>query len=257
MKNIHIGYGDSATGCILEAIKIHSLSGDEAIPSRDDFTQGPISDCLLPNGLEQRIEYWESVDKVLRHRFDVRDFYHQSIKILDDLVADEITLWVGDSCHDILATGWLVSYLENKNFNWFYVNLADVNAHYMPRGLPVVNLAMYVPKDLPKLYKYRKPLSSDDKVYYKSIWNKVATENSHYRIKKDGEIISIDEDYYDEYILSHIPEQFESTSKIIGIILRDGAYRISDTTVEWNIKKMVDRELIDFDEKINFNSKRI
>jgi hypothetical protein len=91
-KLIHIGYGDSATACILEAINNHGLIGDGAIPSRDDFTQGPISECLKPNGLNQRINYWESVDHILRFGFDVRAFYNQSINILDEIYAAEVTI---------------------------------------------------------------------------------------------------------------------------------------------------------------------
>ncbi len=244
-KNIHIGYGDSATGCLLEAIRNHGLLGEDAIPSRDDFTQGPISDCLLPNGLNQRIEYWKSVDEVLGFRFEPGDFYNNSIKILEDIEADEVTIWVGDSCHDILATGWLISYLKDKDLKWYVVNLAEVAENDFPGDIPAVNLAMYTPERLKELQKYRKLMLAEDVAYYTSVWTKAAKENGAYRIKKASEIISVDADYFDEYILSHISSQFEQTSKIIGQILRDGRHRISDTTVEWNIRKMMARGVIE------------
>lgn len=244
MKNIHIGYGDSATGCILEALKIHGLPGDGAVPSRDDFTQGPVSESLTPSGVNQRIEYWKLVDRKLGFRFDADTFYNNSMKILDDLQADEITLWVGDSCHDILATGWLISYLEGKNFKWFIVNLTNVEEGDFIQGSPAVNLAMYTPTDIVRLYKYRKPLDAKDKTYFKSKWNKASIENSQYRVQNGGDIISVNEDYFDEYILSHLSVEYELASKFIGRILSDGKHRISDTTVEWNIRKMIDSNLI-------------
>jgi len=246
-KNIHIGYGDSAKGCLLEAIQDHGLPGDGAIPSRDDFTQGPISECLGSGGLQQRIAYWESVDKVLGFRFDAKNFYNNSLKILDDLEADEITIWVGDSCHDILATGWLLSYLEHKDFSWFVVNLADVEPKDYPQEMPAVNLAMYTPNQIPKLFEYRNPLSLIDREYFATTWQKACFENSHYRIKKGNEIVSVDEDYFDEYILSNLQLEFEPTTTVIGRILRDGRHRISDTTVEWNIKKLINKNLIEYE----------
>lgn len=245
MKNMHIGYGDSATGCILEALDNHGLSGDGAVPSRDDFTQGPISDCLIPDGLKQRKKYWASVDQVLGFSFETDTFYDDSMKILDDLEADEITLWVGDSCHDILATGWLISYLEDKDFRWFIVNLANVEAENFIHGSTAVNLAMYSPIDILRLYKYRQPFYAKEKAYFKSKWKKAALENSHYRIQAGSDIKSVNEDYFDAYILSFVPREYESTSNIIGRILRDGKHRISDTTVEWNIRKMIERNLIE------------
>jgi len=246
MSHIHIGYGDSATGCLLEALKNHGLEGDGAVPSRDDFTQGPISECLIPGGLIQRMDYWEEVDRKLGGRFEPREFFQQSKKILDDLEAEEVTIWVGDSCHDILATGWLISYLEDKDFDWYIVNLAEVEEEDSPNNIPVVNLAMYTPEQIGNLYKYRRSLSIQDEEYYRSIWNKAASENGHYRNLSENKILTVDADYYDEYILSFVPEEFESTTKIIGKILRDGEHRISDTTVELNLRKMIDKDVLEF-----------
>ena len=248
-KNIHIGYGDSATGCLLEAIKSFGLPGNTAIPSRDDFTQGPISESI--NDLSQRIRYWESVDEVLNFRNDVKAFYLASIKVIDELEADDITIWVGNSCHDILATGWLLSYLRSKKIKWNIINLAFLNEEDLPDGLPPVNLAMYAPQDIVKLYKYRKALTDKEEKYFISIWEKAALENSQYRIQDENGITSVDGDHFDEYILSHIQDKFEVTSKVIERILQDGQHRISDTTVEWNIRKMIQRNQIGFQGDLN------
>ena len=246
LSNIHIGYGDSATGCILKAIESHGLSGDGALPSRDDFTQGPISECLEASGVHQRIAYWQSVENVLKFGMEAQEFYLKSIQLLEGLEAYQVTMWVGDSCHDILATGWLLSFLEKKKIQWFIVNLADIERIDMPDGLPVVNLAMYTPNHLAQLWKYRKPLIDKDKTHYISIFQKASEENSYYRIKENGLIVSVGEDYYDDYILSHLSDEFEPVNKVIGRVLRDGTQRISDTTIEWNIKKMIDRKDITY-----------
>lgn len=238
-KHIHIGYGDSATGCLKEAIEYHGLPGDDAIPSRDDFTQGPISECLTSDSISQRIEYWKSIDSVLNFGMDVEDFYLKSIQRLNNLEADEITVWVGDSCHDILATGWLLTYLEEKEVQWFIVNLAEVDKADMLQGYPVVNLAMYTPQQLDRLWKYRKKIDGDAFDYYRSTFTKACIENGTYRIQKEKEIITVNEDYYDDYILAHLSSDFEPMKIVVGRILKDGKHRISDTTVEWNIRKMI------------------
>jgi hypothetical protein len=246
MKSLHIGYGDSATGCILDAIESYGLPGNGAVPSRDDFTQGPISECMTVSGIQQRISYWDSVEKALNFGMDVQDFYHKSMQLLENIEADHITIWVGDSCHDTLATGWLLSFLEKKKIQWFTVNLADIKREDMPEGLPVVNLAMYTPDQLSNLWKYRKTLSDKDKKYYISTFQTASEENSYYRIQDKGRIVSVEEDYYDDYILSQIGNEFEPVTKIIGRVLRDGTQRISDITVEWNIKKLIARKKIKY-----------
>lgn len=245
-RNIHIGFGDSATDCILEAIENSGLSGDGAIPSRDDFTQGPISKCISSDGIYQRIEYWESVNEVLGYINDVSGFYSRSIQLIDILEAEEITIWIGDSCHDILATAWLLSYLKAKNFKWFIVNLTEFDNDNLINGLPAVNLAMYTPNQLRNLYTYRRPMDDSDTYYFATIWQKACSENSHYRIQKDDKIISVDQDYFDQYILSHIQDEYELTSIVIGRILRDGQHRLSDTTVEWNLRKMINKGWLEY-----------
>ncbi|MEM9549367.1 MAG: DUF3658 domain-containing protein [Bacteroidota bacterium] len=250
-KNIHIGYGDSATGCLLEAITNHGLPGAHAFPSRDDFTQGPISQCLEPDGLQQRIVYWQTVGDKLGFPFQPEEFYQQSMTILDELESDEITLWVGDSCHDILATGWLINYLEEKGFDWYIVKLTEVDDKDLPNQLPAVNLAMYTPDKLNDLYAYRRRLTPADKSMYQSIWQKAAQENSYYRIKKGNEIHSVNEDYYDTYIIQFLTNEFQPAAEVVGNILRGGAYQISDTTVEWNIRKLIDKGIISFQGDLN------
>lgn len=244
---MHIGYGDSATDCILEAIKEYQLPGDGAIPSRDDFTQGPISDWLQTNGIHQRIAYWESMDKVIGLGMDVKAFSLASLKILDTLESEEITLWIGDSCHDILATGWLLSYFLERDFDWYRIDLAQVDADDLQDGATVVNLAMYHPQKLKKLYAKREPLSTLEKDTLISRWQKACTENAPYRIQKDNQIISVEEDYYDNYILSFLSTELETCSSVVSRILNDGTQRISDSTIQWNIKKMIDQGRIVFE----------
>lgn len=251
IKNIHIGYGDSATGCLKEAIEKQGLSGDDAIPSRDDFTQGPISDCIGKNGVEQRIAYWEKVEEKLKFGMDVRIFYTQSIQLLEEIQADQITLWVGNSCHDILATGWILSFLGQRNFIIYYVDLAKVESQDLPKGLPAVNLAMYTPEEVSNLWKYRTIMTEKSRQYYLETFNKACIENSHYRIQDNDHIVSVGEDYFDSYILSHTGNDFEPCSKVIGRILKEGAHRISDTTIEWNIRKMIDQGVLEFKGSLN------
>lgn len=246
MKNhIHIGYGDSANECLLEAIKNYNLPGDASVPSRDDFTQGPINDWLDSSGIHQRIAYWESIDQVLGLGMNVKEFSLASLKILDDIEADEITLWVGDSCHDILATGWLLSYFSKRNLDWYIIDLGKVDAQDLLDDVAAVNLALYTPDKIKGLYTYRKKITNEHKVSFISIWQKACTENSAYRIQKNDKIISVDENHYDDYILSCLNEELESFVNIIRRIMKDGQHRISDTTIQWNIRKLIDQGRIE------------
>lgn len=245
-RHVHIGYGDSATDCLKEAIEKFALPGEDAIPSRDDFTQGPISDCLTGKGVDQRIAYWETMEKVLRFGKEVGPFYKASIELLNTLRSKEITLWVGDSCHDILATGWLLSFLSAYDTSIYFIDLSRVDKEDWVFGKTAVNLAMYTPEQLPKLWKYRKRMDDAEKNKYLDIFKKACQENSPYRIQIEDDIVSVPGDYFDTYILSFIDGEWKLCSHIIGQILKDGEHGISDTTVEWNIRKMIGKGILEY-----------
>ena len=183
MKHVHIGYGDSATACLKEAMELHKLPGDDAIPSRDDFTQGPISEWLTGTGIDQRIEYWRSIASKLNHDTEVESFYRRSIHLLEQIQSAQVTLWVGDSCHDMLATGWLLDFFADSDFDWYWIDFASISQNDYPSGLPPVNLAMYSPDQIGKLWKYRKVLDENSKHYFIDAFRRSAKENGHYRIQ--------------------------------------------------------------------------
>ena len=222
-----------------------------AIPSRDDFTQGPLKGWLEGNGVEERIAYWKKINEKLSIKEEVRSFYMDSMKTLDEIEAKQVTIWPGLSCHDILMTGWLLDYLKDRIIDWYIVDLSMVGEDFLVKGKPVVNLAMYTPEKLFDLYKYRRQLSIEDKKHFSEIWNKASEENSSYRIKLGNEILSVGENYYDTYILSFITDEYQVTKFIIGQILRDGLHSISDTTVEWNIRKLIDIGLLEFEGELS------
>ena len=246
MNLIHIGFGDSATGCLNESMNSFGLSGDKALPSRDDFTQGPISDCDADMDTTQRQDYWKMIDQELNFGMDIDLFYQESMVLLDQVSDCEIVLWQGDSCHDILASAWLMTYLENRNLIWSIIDLSSLSPEDMNDGLPPVNLAMFVPKQISELYKYKQTIGDQAQQMYRDLWSVMRQENSAYRIKSGNEILSVEASHHDEFILSQIPYEWTKTSEIIGHTLGLSSHTLTDTTVEWRIRQMIRDGKIEF-----------
>ena len=226
---IHIAYGDSAAGCLRAAIKL-GLPGDTVIVSRDDFTQGPISDCILDGGLHQRVVYWSNL-KTLRSALQgVRDQYDSTLKGINSINQnDKVILWIGDSAHDKIVTAWLISYLENKDLNWYYIDLSVLENNTQSS---IVNVAMLSPEQLLVLYDNLKEMTVKDKEEYLNLWSRLSSENKAYRILGDNKVLSVDENYYDKFILSHLTKKEQLLGKVIGAIMKNGEHRLSDVTIE-------------------------
>jgi len=233
---IHIAYGDSAAGCLREAIDKHGLPGDGVVPSRDDLTQGPLrGDETQAYGY--RISYWAMIGGELDFDMDVHSFYQESIQLLDSIDDDEVTIWQGDSVHDILATAWLLTHFQDRDLQWSIVDLAQVPLE--EGDTPAINVAMYDPSNITQLYAYRQSLGDQAIQMYFDLWSQMVQENGPYRIIKDRVIRSVDEDFHDQSILSGVSSSYEEAAKVIGMIMRDSEHNLSDTTVEWRIRQLI------------------
>ena len=239
MNEIHIGFGDSATGCLKEAIKSHALLGDKAIPSRDDFTQGPISECDEEMNTLQRQNYWKTIDAEVNFGMDIDLFYQESMVLLDQVIDCEVVIWQGDSCHDILASAWLMTYLENRNLKWSIIDLSRLSPEELNDGQSAVNLAMFSPEQVVDLYKNKQNIREAAQQMYRDLWVAMRQENGAYRIKNGNEILSVSEDYHDEYIFSQIPNEWTTAPKVIGQTISNSSHTITDTTAEWRIRHLI------------------
>ena len=246
LKKIHIGYGDSATGCLKEAIKVHGLPGDKAIPSRDDFTQGPISECDENMNTSQRQNYWKMIDAEVNFGMDVDLFYQESMVLLDQVMDCEVVIWQGDSSHDILASAWLITYLEHRTLNWSIIDLSRLSPEELNDGLPVVNLAMFSPEQVADLYKYKQKIGEAAQQMYRDLWVAMRQENGAYRIKNGNEILSVSEDYHDEYIFSQIPNEWTMAADVIDQVISNSSHTITDTTAEWRIRHLIRSSKVEF-----------
>jgi hypothetical protein len=239
LKKIHIGFGDSATRCLIEAIKSHGLLRDKAIPSRDDFTQGPITECDAEMNTSQRQDYWNMIDAEVHFGMDVDLFYQESMVLLDQVEDCEAVIWQGDSCHDILASAWLMTYMKSRNIKWSIIDLSRLSPDDMNNGLPAVNLAMFSPEQIPHLYKYKQTIEEEAQQMYRDLWAAMRQENGAYRIKNGNEILSVSEDYHDEYIFSQIPNEWTRAPKVIGQTISNSSHTITDTTAEWRVRHLI------------------
>ncbi len=228
MKQIvHIGFGDSAAGSLRAAIKL-GLPGDKVVVSRDDFTQGPISDCILDGGLSQRSQYWSTLKTLHPRQRDTYEHYASTIKGINSIPDNStVVLWLGNSTHDELAVAWLISYLSTKTMDWKYV---DLKSNFEFRN--VSNLAMLSTEQICFEYNQVKVLTSDLQGKYKELWSILSIENSQYRVLNENQVISVEDSFHDTFILSQINKKEQLLGKLLGAIMNKAEHRLTDVTIE-------------------------
>lgn len=247
---VHIAFGDSAAGCIRKAIEL-GMPGDHIVVSRDDFTQGPISDCLKDGGLAQRSQYWSNLKTLHAQLKNVYENYASTLKCFDVLeINTRVVIWLGDSSHDLLASAWLLSYFDKQQLNWQYVELKEIKDL---EEFQCVNVALMTPLQIVNSYSGVKPISKHYQQELKSVWNKVASENSHYRIQEKGQIVSVPQNYFDKYILSNISKKEQVLGMLIKKLMANSNYSLTDITIESRLAALQSQNKI----KIEMNLARL
>lgn len=237
---IHVGYGDSAAGCLRAAMRL-GLDGNKVVVSRDDFTQGPINHCLEDTIVTQRVSYWQSLSTIKVDLIDdIQEHYWSSLRNLSKVTeGDLVCFWIGHSAHDYLATGWLLHYWLDMNLTYHCIYLGD---HQKLSTLPLVNLAMLTPEQVVLLNGSIVPMSQEQLQRFKNLWMEAADTNSAYRIlqrqENDERIVSVADDYHDEFILSQLSTKGEYLGKVIGRIMGHSAHRLTDVTIEHRLVRL-------------------
>ncbi len=157
-----------------------------------------------------------------------------------------MTIWVGDSCHDILASAWLLTYLKHRNLKWTIVDLARLSPDDINDGFPPVNIAMFSPEQITDLYAYKQTIGVEAQQIYQDLWVIMRQENGAYRVKTGNEISSVNDDYHDEFILSNLSKDWTIAAKVIGKIMGESEHKLSDTTVEWRIRQLIKTGAIEY-----------
>lgn len=232
-----MGFGDSASACLEEGIKQHLIQPAEIYTTRDDFTQGPIHKADRFD--KSRIAYWNALYNSLEIKEDITSSYYESIESIKRLKQRTIALFVGDSSHDYLMTGYLISTLPDNN--WYFTFLED----FKKSNPAPVNLAMFSPEELPSVFSSLKPMQPEIRSYFTGLWKNAVMISSTYRIKSGKEIIHGDENYFDPFILEHIPNHFESLKSIINLIITSFEHTLSDLTILNRIRHFIDAGLVE------------
>ncbi|MFT4536158.1 MAG: hypothetical protein ACI9P5_003534 [Saprospiraceae bacterium] len=186
------------------------------------------------------------IDEEIHFGLDVDLFYQESMILLDQVLDCEVVIWQGDSCHDILASAWLMTYMENRNLKWSIIDLSRLSPEELNDDLPAVNLALFPPHKVHQLYEYKQTIGKEAQQMYRDLWVSMRQENSAYRIKNSNEILSVSEDFHDEYILSQIPNLWTKASEVINQTISNSSHSITDTTVEWRIRNLIQSDKVNY-----------
>ena len=239
MKNItHVccsEYGET----IKLAIQKGLIEGESVIDLFDDLSNGPIS-AISEGG--QRVNWLKKLYPYENEMF-FDDYemsnrgFHQRISSVS---SDEIYLWYGENSKEICNLMYILTLLESKSGRIYTINVSE-KVYRISKRPPysIRRVGEMVPEKINDYALLKKSLDYDVHIQYINLWSDLIKENSNLRAIKDKRVISVQNDYFDEMILTYTSKKFAHCARTVGEAYGKADEYISDDFIFWRILELI------------------
>jgi len=255
MQMIHVVFNEPDVEILNQAIAMDETMAGEVLLIRDDFAVGPLANIYLPEGQEQRRDWWRNVFVGSDHGGIVEEGKVDDpavvTKIKEILTndADQIVwIWAAQNKHDVCGYFWLISQLVDFQ--------GRVHILYL-NNLPFINekgnifypdwLSQIQPKEFLKAKKLARPVTVSEFEVDSDEWNKITQDEREVRLLEGGKkIVQRDVSFYDQEISKYITTDFQKANKIIHAFLTKSKETTGDGFVLWRLKKIAQTDQFEY-----------
>lgn len=247
MKNIiHICCSDSGRGSLKQAIKEGWIEGKRVISFVDDLSNGPIQ---WEDNADTRIDWckrtlalsgeFEDIEECVKS--DYRKFHEEINKISNE----EIYVWYARNGKEMCGLRYILSLLEDKISQIHTIDVSE-------KTYNVNQINSFTPRWVGELsaerFKELLPFKHliDAKYYLQLMesWKKLKVENAVLRVPEGVEVISVSEDYLDNFIVQNTETSFRKCARTVGEVLGKSEIPVTDDYIFWRILQLVKNEKI-------------
>lgn len=240
------------------------LNWESAVPlniKRRDILCFPLAlsfGSIVENGIGKQRE--EALNKLFSiYPEEVKgasqEMLKSSEKNLKELISraeegEEIRIWTSDTPDDACGICWLIEQLKPlgfENLNVTCVKLPDF--HVMSDGTVVMysGWGEVCPHQWGHLAKLGKKLPADYMYGLSFKWEKLKSENSALRAVVNRQLVSVSENFYDDFILKEIDAQEKEfmEAKVIGTVFGKYPFGIGDGLIALRIEEFIKKGMLE------------
>lgn len=240
----HFVVGDFAAEPLKAAIDAEPALQGTVVVLRDILHVGPLKKEEKQSFSELRASYWHRVAPNEKNPAKVDDM-ERLLAISAEMFKDndiQAWFWMAPWPADLCAYYWMLPYLSKHQGRFYAVNIAglpflDENGKvFYPK-----NISQVLPKELVKARRLARQITPSETEVDLDEWAKLTEENAPIRSYEGGKkIISRNEDYYDNQLISFCSQQFQKASKIIRQTLSKYQNPTGDVWLGWRLKKLAE-----------------
>lgn len=255
-KVVHILFGDSASGSLKRVLKEMELQNEEKVISFSDlFSVGPVWQLHDKVGLNQRYEW---IKNHLIFDDDYIDEYQHNFNNTTSMINTipqntKIIIWIGENSHEQTALRYVLYLLKEKNNDIFLIdttkqyknqfNIPDTDCYPLHTG-------EIISEKLKIIYKKSRnvpPVSQKQRKKLGEEWQELSSTQGVLRVWENKEIRSVDEAYYDDYIINKAKKlhkerknnEFMKSARLIGEVIGYLDQYIGDEYFEYRVRHLI------------------
>ncbi|WP_034867995.1 DUF1835 domain-containing protein, partial [Clostridium lundense] len=252
---IHLCFSASARGSLKYAVSTNIIYGNKVIGFYDDLSNGPIYEKV---DLGDRINWCKKLIKEYRVEYIqcLRENYYKFNKKLSKITSeDTVYFWVSNNASELVNLMYTLEKLSLPLENMYISNVSEVTYNqglineFTPRLVGEVS-----PDRFPEFITTKKKMEKGTYTSLLDNWNKIKEQRGKLRVYEDGQVITVDEDYFDNQILKYTPKEFRKCVRTVGETLGYSEKPISDNYIFLRIQQLIKNGDIEY--KGDFNIMR-
>lgn len=247
-KAIHLVSGISAKGSLKhyfetnypdDKIEIHCIY--------DDLSVGPLNDFTSPSDYETYSSYWKAIENISNPNNESNESYTQYSDFFNEFKIDfppekPLIIWHGSDTNEKIM---LYRYCALLNtIDLYEINLDDWPVN--PKDVYNSNsLATRNPEHMDGIFNHIKKIEDDRKFFYAQEWERLKNDQKLSRIFMNGQVISVEEDYYDQALFANCSSEYQVASRVIGTTMEKQESTVGDHYLWYRIHVLLNQNLLE------------
>ena len=248
-KFIHIVFGDSAAGVLRHFLNKGESEFDGNIMNfRDDFSLGPLYEIDTEEGLKRRLEWFKRIFE----KTGELDWFEEAARGIVDAYRKVILLgqganiivWHGENASNQAGLRYLSSVLDEKDMYELDVSKAcravRGENEYIPRSLAEIS-----PEEIGDIISHVKKVEMEKHAVLKDEWESLRKSLENLRILREEGIVGVNDEYYDDEILSSCTFNFKKAARVIGEAMGKSEQLIGDMYIDYRLRALIESKKIE------------
>lgn len=246
VKAVHIAFGRATAGSLKMMLKESGKEQEEStIAFPEIFSIGPLRRLDSKKGRLKRLEWLKAR---LNDFFDeLEEEYHYFEKEIAALnsISDHVRviIWAGENAYEQTGLRFVHQLLHKKPNDIFHIHTSKAFPYIIHSGeLSDEKLRLIYEKG-----HHKSSVTAEERLSLAEEWKALSQEDSVLRIWEDRRIKSVEETFYDSFIIEKAKQLQRSRSKkdfivcprVIGEVLGHLDDRIGDEFIEYRIRTLI------------------